>query len=311
MKRRSLNSTSIGRIERASCRRGACACRRAARGRRGASARRGSRPCSGACARPTVTPTCTACSVDPERRAPATTSWPRSRFRPASASGVTITTRELVAVEPAADRICRQHVAQPLARRPPGTGRRRSCPSASLMSFRPSRSMKASVTVCSAARSASAASISSIILRWLGSRVSMSSCASVHARFSLWPRSRDRAADLPQRKPGKADQAEPGQREQRLELPQRRRHGAFRLPTEPADDAALRVEHRLHLAAAAGGLGLEAQVLEAGGALQAADHGADRASEKSTPDARMSWTAASSAPRRSSAWRSSAWRTST
>ena len=72
MKRRSLNSTSIAGSKTYDARRGACAWRRAARDRRGGSARRGCghRAAHGqAWARPTVTPTCTACSLIQNGRA--------------------------------------------------------------------------------------------------------------------------------------------------------------------------------------------------------------------------------------------------
>ena len=196
--------------------------------------------------------------------------------------------------------VLRQRVRAAARARPPGTDRRHSCPKRVVDVVQAVEIDEGKRDGTSArVRAASAASISSIILRWLGSRVSMSSCASVHARFSLWPRSRDRAADLPHRKPGKTDQAEPCHREQRLEPLQRRGHRAFRLPTEPADDAALRIDHRLHLAAAAGGLGLEAQVLQAGGALQAPDHSRDPASRCRRRRHGFPGRRASSAPRRS------------
>ena len=80
-----------------------------------------------------------------------------------------------------------------------------------------------------------------------------------------------RAPHLPQRDAGKADQEDAGQRQQRPELAERIAHRAVRLPGEPADDAAVPVEHRLDFAVAGDGLGLEPQVLEPGRALHALD----------------------------------------
>ena len=144
-------------------------------------------------------------------------------------------------------------------------------PSASLMSFRPSRSRNASVTTSPCARPASTPSISSIILRWLGRPVSMSSWASVQASCSLAPRSRTARRTCQSAMPAKPTRKIAGHRQQRLELAERIAHRAVRLPGEPADDAALAVQHRLDLAVAVDRLGLEAQVLQPCGALHALD----------------------------------------
>ena len=73
----------------------------------------------------------------------------------------------------------------------------------------------------------------------------------------------DGAADLPERDARKTDQQSSGCGKERIEAAQRIGERAIRLPTEPADDAALPVEHRLHVAVAHDRVDFEAEVLEA------------------------------------------------
>ena len=60
-------------------------------------------------------------------------------------------------------------------------------------------------------------------------------------------------------------------RGERPQLAQRVAHGVGRLPGEPADDAALGVQHRLDLSVILGRIGLKAKVLQARSALDGAD----------------------------------------
>ena len=95
----------------------------------------------------------------------------------------------------------------------------------------------------------------------------MSSCASCQASCSLAPSSR-----IVRRTSQSATPAKPTSRiavrtASGLQLAERVAHRAVRLPAEPADDAARAVEHRLDLAVVLDRLGLEAQILQARGAL--------------------------------------------
>jgi len=105
---------------------------------------------------------------------------------------------------------------------------------------------------------------------WFGSPVRTSSYSSRYVLLALGELL-SKPAQLPHGQPGKPGEAkrnEPGDRE---DVVHHRGRRPFRLPAEPADDAAVAVEQGMDLAFAADRLSLELQSLEAGGALEHVD----------------------------------------
>src|SRR4051812_6728912 len=77
--------------------------------------------------------------------------------------------------------------------------------------------------------------------------------------------------ELPERETGEAQEPSRNQGSEREQPIQQRRGRSLRVPAKPANDAAVAVKQRLNLPPIAGRIVVEAQVLEARGALQRPD----------------------------------------